>query len=109
MPYPSSIIVQISTAAIARMPGAGGLQDHWPLGLSRKAYKRGVGESDRWKRELELLIMASHSSPIVRMNAATGDSADGSRALWIGTAASSQMTGLVHGSALAKHRRGQQN
>jgi len=53
--------------------------------------------------------MDSHSSPIVRMNTATGDSADGSSALWIGTAASSQMTGPVHGSAPARHRSGQQS
>ena len=48
--------------------------------------------------------MDSHSSPIVRTNAATADSADGWPAFWIETAASWQMTGPVRGSAPARHR-----
>lgn len=74
------------------------MQDYYfllPVGLNRKAYKKDAGESDKWKREPEFLIMDSHSSP----NRAdeSSDYGDGSPAFWIGTAASSQATGPVHG------------
>jgi hypothetical protein len=97
---PSITTVQISTAAIARIPGVSGLQENyflWTGFRNRHSFLAcwvaaeaiRIREADKWKKKLRLLTMDLRSSLIVPPNAASADYADGWSAFWIGTAASS--------------------